>query len=44
MDIECPIHTCKKAETVLVLHLERTDIVVVGSDLRLEGDKGVGRT
>jgi hypothetical protein len=44
MDIQCPIHTFKKVETVLVLPLERTDIVVVRSDLRSEGDKGVGRS
>jgi hypothetical protein len=44
MDIECPIHTCKKVETVFVLRLERADLVVVRSDLRLDGANGAGRT
>jgi hypothetical protein len=44
MDIECPIRTSKKTETVLMLRFERTDIVLVRSDLRLATEKPVGRT
>jgi hypothetical protein len=43
MDIECPIHTRKKAEAALALHLERMDVILVHSDPRLEVEKLVGR-
>jgi hypothetical protein len=44
MDIECPIHTCTNTKTASVLRLERTDVVLVRCDLRLEVEKPVGRT
>jgi hypothetical protein len=44
MGMEWPIQTCKKAETILVLRLERTGVILAHSDPLLEVEKPVGRT